>query len=508
MNGWSATPHSLNCWILKHMVTAIILFQTLLLSWSQPASLAFNNFLAKASISETANHHPLAIDKGIKTDPNDKAGYQVKTIVIDAGHGGHDPGCLGGHSREKHLALGIALKLRDLMQERHPDIRIIMTRDDDTFIPLYKRAAIANRNQADLFISIHCNFMPGSSATRGSETYVMGLHTAEHNLQVAKRENASILLEDDYEKNYDYDPNSPEGHIMLSMFQNAYLEQSILFAERVENQLKTQAQRRSRGVKQAGFVVLKETTMPSVLIEAGFLSNATEEKFLMSDHGQQSVATAILAAFTEYRNTLEDQPGAPLAQLVNLESPQEVVPREKEMAQQPAKAIAAAMPPLQDPPKQNHETSEQPPKVYSNVYRPQVPPKPDDRDPSSEHQAIRAQGPVPQAQSISLTSRSPEPTQSHQQHPPETIQFFVQLAASQYPQPTTEPRWRDLPYSIQVVKEGELFKYRARHFKNLEEAVEAKQYLRTHGFPEAFVIAYSGEERISIEKAKALQNLK
>ena len=162
--------------------------------------------------------------------------FRIRTIVVDAGHGGHDPGCLGHDTREKHLALAIAKAFAEQVRTHFPDIQVIMTRDKDVFIPLYERAAIANRANADLFISIHCNAMPpGNSGTAGTETYVMGLHTAEHNLDVAKRENAAILLEDNYERNYDYDPNSPEGHILLSMFQNAFLEQSILFAERVEH---------------------------------------------------------------------------------------------------------------------------------------------------------------------------------------------------------------------------------------------------------------------------------
>jgi N-acetylmuramoyl-L-alanine amidase len=204
--------------------------------------------------------------KGIKDTQLQKTDYQIKTIVIDAGHGGHDPGCSGKNSREKHLALGVALKLAKNVREKHPNVNVILTRDADVFIPLHKRAAIANSNNADLFISIHCNYMPKLSYVQGSETYVMGLHTAEHNLDVAKRENSSILLEDNYEKNYDYDPNSPEGHIILSMFQNVFLAQSILFAEKVENMIHSSASRKSRGVKQAGFVVLKETTMLSVLI--------------------------------------------------------------------------------------------------------------------------------------------------------------------------------------------------------------------------------------------------
>lgn len=223
----------------------------------------------------------------------------VQKVVIDAGHGGKDPGGMGRNSQEKHIALKLAQLLAIGIRTNYPDVEVIMTRSDDTFIPLYERAAIANREGADLFISIHANIMPGSSATAGTETFVMGQHVARHNLEVAKRENASILLEDNVKENYGYDPNSDEGHIMMSMFQHAFLERSILFAEFVENEF-ADAGRKSRGVKQAGFVVLKETTMPSVLIETGFMSNSEEEAYLLSSAGQQKLANSILKAFNNY----------------------------------------------------------------------------------------------------------------------------------------------------------------------------------------------------------------
>ncbi len=227
----------------------------------------------------------------------------VQKVVIDAGHGGKDPGGMGKNSQEKHIALKIAQLLAIGIRTNFPDVEVIMTRADDTFIPLYERAAIANREGADLFISIHANIMPGSSATYGTETFVMGQHVAKHNLAVAKRENASILLEDNVQENYGYDPNSDEGHIMMSMFQHAFLERSILFAEFVENEF-ADAGRKSRGVKQAGFVVLKETTMPSVLVETGFMSNTDEETYLLSGLGQQKLANAILKAFSNYYKLL------------------------------------------------------------------------------------------------------------------------------------------------------------------------------------------------------------
>lgn len=229
--------------------------------------------------------------------------YQIKTVVIDAGHGGYDPGCLGSDSKEKEITLAIAQRLAGLLRSNYPELTVVMTRDDDTFVPLHERAALANRLQADLFISIHCNTMPPgprAAGIYGTETYVMGLHTADHNLQVAKRENASILLENDYQQHYDYDPDSPEGHILFSMYQNAFLDQSIRLAEAVEKSFGGSG-RKSRGVKQAGFVVLKSTAMPSILIETGFLSNSSEQQFLRQATGQQQIAGAIFDAFSRFK---------------------------------------------------------------------------------------------------------------------------------------------------------------------------------------------------------------
>ncbi|MBK9981770.1 MAG: N-acetylmuramoyl-L-alanine amidase [Saprospiraceae bacterium] len=234
--------------------------------------------------------------------------YKITKVVLDAGHGGKDPGCHGNSTKEKEIALSIILNLGKKIEAKYPDVEVIYTRKTDVFIPLNERAAIANRNKADLFISVHCNYLGPRNHATGSETYVLGLHRAEDNLAVAKRENASILLEDNYEKTYDgFDPYSTEGHIILSMFQNAHLQQSIQLATYVESAFKRMGRLPSRGVKQAGFLVIRETTMPSILIESGFLSTDTDENFLMKESAQNEVAESILKAFGNYKKDVEDQ---------------------------------------------------------------------------------------------------------------------------------------------------------------------------------------------------------
>lgn len=231
--------------------------------------------------------------------------YRIKKVVIDAGHGGHDSGCESSEGMEKKNTLAIALKLGRKIKDNFPTIEVIYTRDKDEFIELYERANIANRAKADLFISIHCN-SSDAGQPMGTETYVLGMHKMEANLEVAKRENSSILLEEDYQEQYDgFDPNSNEAYIIFSLYQNAYLDKSILFAKNVEEGFKSHAGRRSKGVKQAGFVVLKQTAMPSVLIETGFLNNRIEGAFISSDNGQEILAESILLSFSKYKKTVE-----------------------------------------------------------------------------------------------------------------------------------------------------------------------------------------------------------
>lgn len=230
--------------------------------------------------------------------------YKLKTVVIDAGHGGKDPGCSGKFSKEKHVALQVALELGRIIEENLPDIKVIYTRKTDRFIELHERANIANRNNADLFVSIHCN--AGPHYFRGSETYAMGLHKTRGNLDVAMRENQSILQEENYLDNYEgFDPNSTEGYILFSLMQNAYLDNSLNIASKVESQFKNRVSRHSRGVKQAGFIVLWKTSMPSILVELGFLTNEKEEAFLNNKKNQVYMASGIYRAIKAYKLELE-----------------------------------------------------------------------------------------------------------------------------------------------------------------------------------------------------------
>jgi len=251
--------------------------------------------------------------------------YALTKVVIDAGHGGHDSGCLGSKSKEKDIALKIALKLGKYIEENFPEVKVIYTRDKDVFVELHERASIANNAKADLFICIHANSACYfdkkkkkelcNKETKGAETWVMGLNKSEANLEVAKRENEVVLLEKDYVQQYDgFDPNSPEANIIFSLYQNAFLEQSLKMASFIQQEF-TKNGRHNRGVKQAGFLVLYKTTMPSILIETGFLSNQDEERYLNSDKGQTETAQAIYRAFRSYKQNVE------LSAMVDKKSP-------------------------------------------------------------------------------------------------------------------------------------------------------------------------------------------
>lgn len=256
-------------------------------------------------------------------------GSKIKTVVIDAGHGGKDPGALGKHSKEKDIALAVALKTGAYI-EKNLDVEVIYTRKDDRFIPLHKRADIANKANADFFLSIHCNAIESGNAS-GAETYIMGLHKNDENLNVAMKENAAILLEENADDEYaGFDANSVESYIQFNLLQDENLDQSSALAENIQKQFKDRVGRRDRGVYQAGFLVLWRTAMPGVLIELGYISNPEEEKFLTSENGQVYMASAIYRAFRDYKKEYEKENVQPKAIVQKKEEPKPVIVEQPE----------------------------------------------------------------------------------------------------------------------------------------------------------------------------------
>ena len=230
---------------------------------------------------------------------------QIKRLVIDAGHGGKDPGALGKSSKEKEVTLAIATELKDILNEHAPDIEVVLTRDDDTFVELHNRAKHVSENEADFFISIHCNSSRNKSAY-GAETYVLGNHRAEDNMEVVMRENSVILEEDNHEEIYDgFDPHSDASYIFFNYLADVHLEQSDKMARLVQDQFTNRVGRKDRGVKQAGYLVLWKASKPAILIATGFISNAEEEKFLKSDQGVTYMASAIFRAVRDFNKSME-----------------------------------------------------------------------------------------------------------------------------------------------------------------------------------------------------------
>lgn len=408
-------------------------------------------------------------------------GYRIKKVVLDPGHGGKDPGCSGTGTKEKQIALAIALQLGKTLEHHFPDVQFIYTRKTDVFVPLDRRAKIANEHAADLFISIHCNNFPKSGNVKGSETYVLGLHRADDNLEVAKRENAAIFYEDNYEETYGgYDPNSAEGHIILSMYQNAYLEQSISFANKIESNIKRNSQHKSRGVRQAGFLVLRETTMPSVLVETGYLSNAWDNRFLDSANGKAQVVNAIAQAFASYKREVEGTPGS------------EIVVAKPYTAQSVKRVQKRSAPVAKPAPR-------------SQVSVNSLPQKQTKLTPKSGNSSLSKQSLI----IPSKHSYTPDNTPTAKRPPKaEAIQYKVLLASSSELIDTDQGNWLNLPYSVQVVRDGNHFKYLAVGFENFEKAVQAKSELRKIGFKEAFLVAYQGGKRIDMKVAMSKTGIK
>jgi N-acetylmuramoyl-L-alanine amidase len=394
----------------------------------------------------------LTLFLGLASQVDAQQTYKVRKVVLDAGHGGKDPGCHGHHSKEKEVALNITLELGKKIEAAFPDVDVIYTRTKDVFIALNERAAIANRNKADLFMSIHCNYIGARNKASGTETFVMGLHRADDNLDVAKRENASILLEEDFEKTYEgFDPYSAEGHIILSMFQNAHLQQSIMLANNIESSFKKLCQLPSRGVKQAGFLVLRETTMPSVLIETGFLSTDADENFLMKEENQHKVAEAIFRAFSNYKKEVEDHQ----AELL-----------EASTASEPPKEL------------QGEIKKDNPPAITKPVAQ-----KTEVKTTSAANTENKTT-PAVKAEVVEKPAVKSDP---------EKLVYRIQIAAAS--KPNLDARYHSLK-DLEVIKEYELYKFVVGKYSTKEEAMPRLTALRADGYTGCFIVAYKEGQRI------------
>lgn len=256
------------------------------------------------------------------------------TLVIDPGHGGKDPGAIGKRGKEKNINLSVALKLGNLIKENCKDVNIVYTRQKDTFVALDRRAQIANNAKADLFISIHTNSVAKGRTVRGTETYTLGLHRTDDNLEVAKKENSVILIESDYEQRYaGFNPNSSESYIIFEFLQDKNMEKSVQLATDIQKQFKTTAKRIDKGVHQAGFLVLRETTMPGVLVELGYISTPDEERYLLTEAGTNALAKSIYQAFLSYKRKYDIGDNTRPAQAEVLEKAQKPAPAQKPKVQ-------------------------------------------------------------------------------------------------------------------------------------------------------------------------------
>lgn len=392
----------------------------------------------------------------------DAQGKKLNVVVIDAGHGGKDPGAIGKTAKEKDIVLSVVLKLGNLIKKNYPNVKVIYTRDKDVFVELGERANIANRNNADLFISVHVNSVDGSPSSHGTETFVMGLHKNDANLAVAKRENSVILQEDNYSSKYDgFDPNDPESNIIFSLFQNAYSDQSLLLAASVEEEFKT-LKRYDRGVKQAGFLVLWKTAMPSILTEIGFISNPEEEQYLKSDAGQTEIAISIYNAFAKYKSQYDNS-------AVYLEK------------------IPAR------PASQTSQTAEQP--------KEQVKPETESKDGNAEKTAVQTQD--TEEKPVVATEKPKEPTPKVEE---KGIQFKVQIRMSPKELEVNEKNFGKYFDKVSFYIHDGSYKYTVGSETNYNAILKFFHEVKPT-YPGCFIIALKDGKRMDLNEAiKATKN--
>jgi N-acetylmuramoyl-L-alanine amidase len=405
-------------------------------------------------------------------------------VVIDAGHGGKDPGAVGSKAKEKNINLAVALKTGKYIRDNLKDVKVIYTREDDTYPGLAERAEVANRNKADLFISIHSNALT-DKRLYGAETYVLGQTMDDANLQVAMKENSVITFEKDYETKYEgFDPNSVESYIIFSLMQNTYLRQSTEFATLIQDQFRERVGRKDRGVRQAGFVVLWRTTMPSVLVELGYITNPEEEKFLMSEQGQDYLASAIYRAFRDYKQTIDNRSG--------IRNGNGVVHTEASAAVRSDSAVANSN---EQPADRNDSTAgssgggNKPAAVSREVI-------------SAQAEKANVQAPAVRSTEPPAKDSGTRPVPGVSAQPAtqaDEILFMVQVAAM--------PKNRELSQNLlkgleplSKIEDGERIKYASGKFVLYDDALKHRRTL-TGRFPDAFVIAVRNGKIMPLREA-------
>lgn len=409
-------------------------------------------------------------------------------VVLDAGHGGHDPGNLGNGYLEKNIALNIVLKVGELLGE-NKNIKVIYTRKDDTFIDLFVRGEIANKANADLFVSVHCD--SHTSDAHGAGTFVLGLHANKQNFEIAKKENSVIYLEDNYETRYaDYDINSPESVIGLTIMQEEFLDRSIALAKMIQDNFSGELKRNNRKVKQAGFIVLHQTFMPSVLVETGFLTNKNEGAYLNSNNGQIEMGTAIANAILKYKEAAK----ANSSPLLQQEIPDVIAEAEKKAdATAKEKVITgkiAAERKIAEKAKEKLALAQEKAALENQIVV--VPPVVEESNNIVQEEISNSNSEVAVNKPIAEIKET-EPAVSN-------VIFKVQLMASGKDLPSDSDYFKGLN---RITKEpyNSLYRYMYGDTRSHREAEMMKSKAASKGFTTAYIVAYRDGARIAIGEA-------
>jgi N-acetylmuramoyl-L-alanine amidase len=426
-------------------------------------------------------------------------------VVIDPGHGGSDPGNLGTGrlvKTEKDVSLDVALIVGEYIRIHYPDVQIVYTRKTDVFPTLARRVQIANESLADLFISIHCNANDNKAAS-GAETFVMGLHKSEESLKTAMRENASIYLEKDHEKNYKgFDPKSPDTYIILSMRENAFLDKSINLAKNVQDQFRTRVGRKDRGVKQAGYYVISFTNMPSILVELGFLTNPDEEDFLHSDEGKTYMASAIYRAFRDFKE--KESPSAKPPVDVPVKVP-EIKPEKKD-TKQTENTTASVGAKTQTPVTENKpKPAETPAKTETKTEiktEAKADVKPSAETPKTETKPSSAKT---DANPTGLVINKPSDVPS--KNISKGVKFQIQILTSAKSLKPDASEFKGIKNVEEYVHNG-IYKYLSGTTDSYAEAKVIRDKVIEFGFKDAFIVAFEDNQRIDLAKAVTLTQKK